>query len=93
MGNPTLLFLPWFVGSEQSGNDAVVIHIDLGRCGDFGQARHGHDIAGQHNNESCAGRHLHIFNGDRKVFRRTELGHIVREAVLRLGDTDGATVK
>ena len=35
------------IRSEQSGNPSVLVHVDLLRGGDLGQARHGEDIAGQ----------------------------------------------
>ena len=35
-----------FLFSVQPGNPSVLVHVDLFRGGDLGQARHGEDIAG-----------------------------------------------
>lgn len=38
--------------SEQTGDPAVFVHVDLLGSGDLGQPRHGHDLARQGNDEA-----------------------------------------
>ena len=39
---------------EQARDLAGLVHVDLLGGGDFGQAGHGHNVAGEGNNEACA---------------------------------------
>ena len=42
--------------SEQPADPAVLVHVDLLRGGDLGQARHGENIAGQGHDEAYVGK-------------------------------------
>lgn len=57
--------------------------------GNFRETRHEHHVAGDDDDEVCAGGEESVSNRERPIFRRAELLGIVGERVLRFGDTDG----
>ena len=58
-----------------------------------GQAGHGHDVAGEGNQEAGAGGDLHVAHRHGEAGGRAQLGLIVGEAVLGLGHADGHLVE
>ena len=48
------------MGSKQAGDSAVLVYVHLFGRGHFGQAGHGHDVAGEGDQEPGAGGHLNI---------------------------------
>ena len=55
--------------SEQSADDAVVVHVDVLRRGDLGQTRHGEDVPGEYDDEARAGGDLHLPHGHGEILR------------------------
>ena len=76
-------------GSEQSGDLAVFVHIDLFSGGDLGQTGHGHDVPSEGHQEAGAGGHLYIPDCDSKTVRGAQKALVIREGILRLGHADG----
>ena len=71
-------------GSEQTGDPAVFVHVDLLGGGHLGQTRHGHDLARQGNDEARTGADFQAAHGDGKIFGRAQQSRVVRQGVLRL---------
>ena len=74
--------------SEQAGDLAVDIHINVHRSRVLGQAGHRHDAAADHDHESGTGREPNLTHIQRKAFGRTGQLGIVTEGILRFGDAD-----
>ena len=70
--------------SEQTGDPAVFVHVDLLGSGDLGQTRHSHDLARQGNDEARTGADLQAAHGDGKILGRAQQSGIIRQGVLRL---------
>ena len=70
---------------EQSGDLPILVHVDLLGGGHFGQAGHGHDIAGEGDDEASSGAHLQVADGNLKALGRAQQGGVVGEGVLGLG--------
>ena len=77
------------VQSEQAADDAVLVYVDPLRCGNLGKSGHGHDIAGQGNDETCARADLEVADGNSEALGSTEQSGVIGERVLGLGHADG----
>ena len=59
--------------SEQTGDPAVFVHVDLLGSGDLGQTRHGHDLARQGNDEARTGACLLYTSPSPRDMRRSRM--------------------
>ena len=77
--NSSIVLLNMVNSLEQASDNAVFIDIDLFGCRYLRQSRHGHDVAGQCNDESGSGRYLQISDGNAEVARCAKRVWIVCE--------------
>lgn len=70
---------------EQAGDVAVVVDVDVLGRGNFGQARHGQNAAGQRDHKVGAGGNLELAYGDAEALGSAQRLGVVAKAVLRLG--------
>lgn len=75
--------------SEQTGDIAVFVNVDVLCSGLLGKSGHGHDIAREGNDEACTCGYLDVSDGYGEALGSAELCSVVREAVLRLCNADG----
>src|SRR5690242_907535 len=74
--------------SEKPHRLPILINIDRFRSRHLGQARHGHDVPGEHDHEAGAGGDRDITQGDVKILRPADQAGIGGKRVLRLGHAD-----
>ena len=79
--------------SEQTGDPAVFVHVDLLGGGDLRQPRHGHDLARQGNDEARTGADRQAAHGDGKILGRAQQSRVVRQRVLSLCHATGRSPK
>ena len=79
--------------SEQTGDHAVFVDIDLFCRGNLGKSGHRHDISRERYYKACTGADLKISDCNIKSLRSTFLCLIVGETVLCLRDTYGKLIK
>ena len=70
---------------EQSGDLAVLVHVDALGGRDLRKTGHGHDVAGEGHQEAGAGRDLQVAHGDGKALGRAQKGGVIGEGLLGLG--------
>ena len=75
-------------GSEQSLDITLVVQENPLRRRRFRQARHGHDLAGDGDDEAGARRKPHLAHGDDVAFRRAAQVRVGGEGILRLRHAD-----
>src|SRR4051812_26625295 len=73
---------------EESLDSAVRQHPNRFGGWDLRKAGHGHDVAGQRDNEACTSGRIDIPNCDTKTGGAAKLGGIIGEGVLSLGYAD-----
>ena len=71
----------------------MLVHVDLFCGGGLGQAGHGHDVAGEGDDETRPGTDLQAAYGDGEVLRRAQKGGVIGEGILGLGHADGKVPK
>ena len=79
--------------SEQSDDTAVFCDVDAFCGGNLGKTGHGHDVAGQNDDEACACGDLDVADGDGEAFGCAEELLVIGEAVLRFCHANGKLVK
>ena len=74
--------------SEQAGDLAVHVHVNIHGGGVLGQAGHRHDAATDDDHEARTGGEPHLADVEGEALRCTGQLGVVAEGLLRLGDAD-----
>ena len=65
--------------SKQPADNSFGRDVDFFSGGAFGQAGHRHDIAHEHDDETCPRANLEFANSHVEIFRTTELGGVIAQ--------------
>ena len=71
-----------------SGDNAVIIDVNIVSGGKFGKTRHSQDFAGNGNQEAGAGSNFNFPHGNYEVFGQTQKTGVVGQRLLGFGNTD-----
>ena len=74
--------------SEQAGDIAVHVHVNIHGGGVLGQAGHRHDAAADNDHKARTGAQTHLAHIQRVTLGRTRQLGVVAEGILRFGNAD-----